>query len=78
LFKEGSAEPAANRTVIIEFMVADVDAELPRLGDRVERMHGPKMIRWGNKSARLLDPEGTIVALFAPVTAAALARVGSR
>ena len=78
LFKEGSAEPAANRTVIIEFMVADVDAECARLGDRVEWIHGPKMMPWGNKSAQLRDPEGTIVALFAPVTAAAQARFGSR
>lgn len=78
LFKEGSAEPAANRTAIIEFMVADVDAEFDRLGDRVEWVHGPKMMPWGNKSAQLRDPEGTIVALFAPVTPAALARFGSR
>ncbi|WP_341678804.1 VOC family protein [Niveibacterium sp. SC-1] len=78
LFMEGSAEPAANRTAIIEFMVADVDAEFARLGDRVEWVHGPKMLPWGNKSAQLRDPEGTIVALFAPVTAAALARFASR
>jgi len=78
LFKEGSAEPAANRTAIIEFMVADVDAEFIRLGDRVEWVHEPKMMPWGNKSAQLRDPEGTIVALFAPLTEAALARFGSR
>ena len=31
LFKAGSAEPAANRSAIIEFMVADVDADYERL-----------------------------------------------
>ena len=35
LFKEGSAEPAANRTAIIEFQVDDVDAEFARLKDKV-------------------------------------------
>ena len=36
LFKEGSAEPAANRSAIIEFQVDDVDAEFARLKDKVE------------------------------------------
>lgn len=36
LFKEGSAEPAANRTAMIEFMVDDVDAEYDRLKGKVE------------------------------------------
>lgn len=31
VFKEGSAEAAANRTAIIEFQVDDVDAEFMRL-----------------------------------------------
>ena len=35
LFKEGSAEAAANRTAIIEFKVDDVDAEFARLKDKV-------------------------------------------
>jgi predicted enzyme related to lactoylglutathione lyase len=46
LFKEGSAEPAANRTAIIEFQVDDVDAEFARLKDNVEVMHDPKMMPW--------------------------------
>ena len=33
LFSAGSAEPAANRTAIIEFQVDDVDAEFARLKD---------------------------------------------
>lgn len=78
LFKAGSAEPAANRTAIIEFMVADVDAEFARLKDKVEVVHEPKMMPWGNRSVQFRDPEGTIVALFAPVTDAAKQRFGSR
>lgn len=77
-FKEGSAEPAANRTAIIEFMVDDVDAEFARFKDRVEVVHEPKMMPWGNRSVQFRDPEGTSVALFAPVTDAAKERFASR
>ncbi|MGM9480056.1 VOC family protein [Roseateles sp. NT4] len=78
LFKEGSAEPAANRTALLEFMVEDVDAEFERLKDKASWVHEPKMLPWGNKSAQLRDPEGSIVSLFTPVTDAAKARFGSR
>ena len=78
LFKEGSAEPAANRTAIIEFQVDDVDAEFSRLRDKVEVVHEPKMMPWGNRAAQLRDPEGTLVGLYTPVTDAAKARFGSR
>jgi uncharacterized glyoxalase superfamily protein PhnB len=78
LFKEGSAEPAANRTAIVEFMVADVDAAFDRLKDKVELVHEPKMMPWGNRSMQFRDPEGTIVGLFTPVTDAAKARFASR
>lgn len=78
LFKEGSAEPAANRTAIIEFMVDDVDAEFARLKDKAEVVYAPKMMPWGNRSVQFRDPEGTPVALFTPVTDAAKQRFGSR
>ena len=78
LFKEGSAEPSANRTAIIEFMVDDVDAEFERLKDKVEIVHAPKLMPWGNRSVQFRDPEGTIVALFSPVSEAAKERFASR
>lgn len=78
LFKEGSAEPAANRSAIIEFVVDDVDAEFARLKDTALVVHEPKMMPWGNKAAQFRDPEGSIVSLFTPVTDAAKARFGSR
>jgi uncharacterized glyoxalase superfamily protein PhnB len=78
LFKEGSAEPAANRTAIIEFQVDDVDAEFSRLRDKVEVVHEPKMMSWGNRAAQFRDPEGTLVGLYTPATDAAKARFGSR
>src|ERR1700742_376354 len=57
LFKEGSAEPSANRTATIEFMVDDVDAAYERLKDKVEVVHEPKLLPWGNRSAQFRDPE---------------------
>ena len=78
LFKEGSAEPAANRTAIIEFQVNDVDAEFARLKDELEVVHEPKMMPWGNRAAQFRDPEGTLVGMYTPVTNAAKQRFGSR
>ena len=78
LFKEGSAEPASNRTAMIEFMVEDVDAEYERLKGKVELVHEPKLMPWGNRSVQFRDPEGTVVALFMPFTDAAKARFASR
>src|ERR1700728_4041283 len=78
LFKEGSAEPAANRTAIIEFQVDDVDADFARLRDKVEVVQEPKLMPWGNRAAQFRDPEGTLVGMYAPVTDAAKARFASR
>ena len=77
-FSEGSAEPGANRTAILEFMVDDVDAVFARLRDQAELVHEPKLLPWGNRSVQFRDPEGTIISLFAPVTEGAKARFGSR
>jgi uncharacterized glyoxalase superfamily protein PhnB len=78
LFKEGSTEPGANRTAILGFMVADVDAEFERLKDHVEIIHEPKDMPWGNRSMQIADPEGTRVALYTPVTEAAKTRFAGR
>src|ERR1700720_3638702 len=76
LFKEGSAEPAANRTAIIEFQVDDVDAEFARMKDKVDVVHEPKMMPWGNRAAQFRDPEGTLVGMYTPVGEAAKQRFG--
>jgi uncharacterized glyoxalase superfamily protein PhnB len=78
LFKEGSAEPASNRTAIVEFQVEDVEAEFARLKDAVEVVHAPKMMPWGNCAAQFRDPEGTLVGIYTPVTEAAKKRFGGR
>lgn len=78
LFKEGGAEPRANRTAILEFMVDDVEAEYSRLKDQLEVVHEPKTMPWGNRTTMFRDPEGTLVALYTPVTDAARARFAGR
>jgi uncharacterized glyoxalase superfamily protein PhnB len=74
LFGEGSAEPAANRTAIVEFRVDDVDAEFARLRDMIgEFVQEPTTMPWGNRSLLFRDPDGTLVNLFTPISAEAIA-----
>lgn len=74
LFKAGSAEPASNRSVILEFRVEDVDAEFTRLSGQVEMVHEPKEMPWGNRTMQFRDPEGTLISVYTPVTEAAKKR----
>ncbi|THD50080.1 MAG: VOC family protein [Bradyrhizobium sp.] len=78
LWKEGSAEPRANRTAYIEFQVDDIDAEYKRLKDKVPLVHELKTMPWGNKTFQFRDPEGTAVSLYMPATDAAKRRFASR
>ena len=77
LFGPGSAEPAANRTSIIEFIVDDVDAEYERLREQVsEVVTEPTTMPWGNRAVLFRDPDGNLVNLFTPVTDEARAKFG--
>jgi uncharacterized glyoxalase superfamily protein PhnB len=78
LFKEGSAEPGANRTAILEFQVDDVDAEFARLKAEVQVVLEPKTMPWGNRAVQFRDPEGSLVSMYTPVTDAAKKRFGGR
>ena len=78
LWKEGSAEPGANRTAYIEFQVEDIDADYERLKDKVQLVHALKTMPWGNKTFQFRDPEGTAVSLYMPATVEAKKRFGSR
>ncbi len=78
LFGPGSAEPAANRSAIIEFIVDDVDAEYERIRERVsEVVTEPTTMPWGNRALLLRDPDGNLVNLFTPVTDVARAKFGA-
>src|SRR5690348_9161323 len=51
LFGPGSAEPAANRSAIVEFIVDDVDADHERLrGQLDEVVTEPTTMPWGNRA----------------------------
>ena len=77
LFGQGSAEPAANRTAILEFLVDDVDAEYDRLREQLsEVVTEPTTMPWGNRALLFRDPDGNLVNLFTPVTDEARAKFG--
>ena len=77
-WQEGSAEPGANRTALLEFQVQDIDAEYERLKGRVVLVHELKTMPWGNKTFQFRDPEGTAVSLYMPATEEAKQRFASR
>ena len=73
LFAPGSARPADNRTVIIEFLVDDVDSAYQKLTGFVEDfVTEPTTMPWGNRSLLFRDPDGNLVNFFTPVTPAAI------
>jgi predicted enzyme related to lactoylglutathione lyase len=69
LFAPGSAQPADNRSVIIEFLVDDVDGVYRNLTSFVEDfVNEPTTMPWGNRSLLFRDPDGNLVNFFTPVT----------
>ncbi|WP_420811799.1 VOC family protein [Kutzneria albida] len=69
----GSAHPADNRSVILEFLVDDVDIVHQNLTGFVEDfVNEPTTMPWGNRSLLFRDPDGNLVNLFTPVTPAAI------
>lgn len=73
VFGEGIAQPAANKTVIIEFLVKNVDDDYERIkdltGDIVQK---PTTMPWGNRSLLFRDPDGNLINFFTPVTPEAI------
>jgi len=65
LFNAGAAEPAANRSVIVDFEVEDVDRERARLRDLVANVVlEPTDQPWGNRSMLFRDPDGNLINFF--------------
>jgi predicted enzyme related to lactoylglutathione lyase len=68
----GAAAPtsASNNSVLIEFLVDDVDVEFERLrGQLDDVILEPTTMPWGNRSTLFRDPDGNIINLFARPTA---------
>jgi len=58
-------KPGRNDSIIIEFEVADVDAEFARLQDTLnDVVLEPTTMPWGNRSTLFRDPDGNLVNLF--------------
>jgi predicted enzyme related to lactoylglutathione lyase len=75
MFPPDTTRPSQNRSVIIEFIVDDVDGLYKNLATFVEDVVGePITMPWGNRSLLLRDPDGNLINFFTPVTPAAVAR----
>ncbi|WP_405876278.1 MULTISPECIES: VOC family protein [unclassified Streptomyces] len=73
LFAPDSARPADNHSVIIEFLVDDVDRVHGNLtGFVADFVNEPTTMPWGNRSLLFRDPDGNLVNFFTPVTPAAI------
>ena len=74
LFAPDAVRPASNQSVIIEFLVDDVDDLYRNLsGLGVEFVNErPTTMPWGNRSLLVRDPDGNLVNFFTPVTADAI------
>ena len=65
IFGGGAAVPTANRSVILDFEVRDVDKERIRLRDLVtEFVLEPTNQPWGNRSMIFRDPDGNLINFY--------------
>ena len=75
LFGNDFAQAASNKSVIIEFRVADVDDQYAKIKDLLnDIIQEPTTMPWGNRSLLFRDPEGNLVNFFTPVSAEAVER----
>lgn len=66
---ERAPTPGLNNSLIIEFLVENVDAEFNRLRDTLDDIVlGPTTMPWGNRSTLFRDPDGNLVNLFSRPT----------
>jgi catechol 2,3-dioxygenase-like lactoylglutathione lyase family enzyme len=63
-----SAEPASNKSALLEFRVDDVDQEYVRLKSFVKTwVKAPTTQPWGTRSIYFRDPDGNLVDFFTVV-----------
>lgn len=69
LLGENAAESRANRSVILDFQVDDVDATYSLLQGTVDTfVNTPTDMPWGNRSLLFRDPDGNLINFFTPPT----------
>ena len=77
LFGGNVAQPGTNRSVIIEFLVEDVDTDFHTLKKVVrEFVQEPTTMPWGNRSLLFRDPDGNLINFFTPVSPEAIKKFG--
>jgi predicted enzyme related to lactoylglutathione lyase len=70
------AQAGTNRSVIIEFLVEDVDAQYEKIAGAIQPVQEPTTMPWGNRSLLFRDPDGNLVNFFTPVSEEAKQRFG--
>jgi uncharacterized glyoxalase superfamily protein PhnB len=74
VYGPGVLAAGANRSLVLDFEVEDVDAQYARLKDNVsEWVQVPTDQPWGNRSMLFRDPDGNLINMFAIPRASAKA-----
>ncbi|QDQ97715.1 VOC family protein [Tomitella fengzijianii] len=69
LLGDDVAEAHANRSVMFDFLVDDVDETNTALRDVVEVfVKEPTDMPWGNRSLLVRDPDGNLINFFTPIS----------
>ncbi|MFH6943528.1 VOC family protein [Flavobacterium aquidurense] len=69
-FGEDVAEPANNKSIIIEFLVENLDDKYEIIKSLTsEIVQKPKTMPWGNRSLLFRDPDGNLINFFTRVSA---------
>lgn len=77
-FGEGVAQAASNKSVIIEFLVNNVDEDYERIKAlSPEIVQEPTTMPWGNRSLLFRDLDGNLINFFTPVSAEAIRKFSS-
>jgi catechol 2,3-dioxygenase-like lactoylglutathione lyase family enzyme len=64
----GASQAGANRSLVLEFQVADADQEYRRLGGIVKTWVKPPTTQpWGTRSIYFRDPDGNLVDFYSSV-----------
>lgn len=67
--RENLTESKGPTNTIIEFLVADVDAEYEKIKTLTDHIiQEPTTMPWGNRSLLFCDPDGNLINFFTPVS----------
>jgi len=73
-YGDGVLAAGANRSLVLDFEVVDVDAHYARLKDTVTHWVQPPTVQpWGNRAMLFRDPDGNLVNIYAAQAARAVA-----